>query len=307
MPKIKFLYPPKDPQYPESFQFYRGLFGHITEDSEEADFLFYIIDVRVYLSGGEGPHLFPLTEAMKHEKYHSKIVIIDYSDPPEIKYIPKEIYMKVGWYFKRSMVDRTSGKMMKYDREVIPVHYGIRDGYMVVEDSLPVLGEYKKYDICCMFGKGENGPPEVGNRAKARDLVEKMENSFTGVIYDDGFSQRYGRINKGYYHTMKHSEIIVTANPNGWEGDFRLSEALYTGNLVMCDKMVNPPPGLEHRKNIIWYSSMEELEWLISFYLSDGMMEEREMIGAGGRQWAKENCFLKVVLGMLDTVLSSPF
>ena len=292
--KIKFIYPPQDPKYPESYHFYRGCYSMITDNSEEADFFFYIIDVRVYLNDGEGPHLYPLLEIMKHEHYHSKIVIIDYSDPPEIRYIPKEIYMKVGWYFKRSMVNR---EMITYDRDVIPIYYGVGEGYVALDKELS--DEYE-FDVSCMFG---DNLPEGGNRAGARDLVKKIkDNVFVGTVYDDSYEHRYGKANKKYYEIMKKSKIIVTANPNGWEGDFRLSEALYTGNLVLCDKMVNPPPGLEHRKNILWYSSMTELEFLLSIYLSDELKEEREQIGLNGRAWAEENCFLNVVHCMLNTI-----
>lgn len=300
MTKIKIIYPPQDTKYPESFQFYRGLYENRTEDSEEADFLFYIIDLRVYMNNGEGPHLYPLIEAMKDESKHSKIVIIDYSDPPEIRYIPKDIYMKVGWYFKRSMVDREKERMIEYDRKVIPIHYGVRASYMSYDNTLSPLGKAERFDVCCMFGK--DLPPD-GNRAKARDLVSSLElNVFVGTVYDEGFDYRYERMNRKYYQTMKHSKIIVTANPNGWEGDFRLSEALYTGNLVMCDKMVNPPLGLEHLNNIIFYSTMLELEWLITFYLSDGMRETREMIGRAGREWARKNCFINVVGGVMSII-----
>ncbi len=285
---VKIIYPPKDPRYRESFEFYEILdeTGRLTEDPK-ADFLFYIIDLRIYLTG-DSPHLFPLKNADLE-----RVVVIDYSDPPEIRYIPPDIYKKVGWYFKRSVVQ--GSKLATYTRDVIPIHYAIRSDYPRYLESRDTSKDSDRFDVCAMFGdkKGAIGtPPEGGTRAKARDLVIRRtdspqrvgegERNFTGIIYDNGEGNRYGIVNRGYFDIMMRSNIIVTANPSGWEGDFRLWEALLTGNLVMCDWMVNPPPGLEHGKNIVFYKSIEELNTLLNYY---GGMPEREKIGKAGREY----------------------
>ena len=50
--------------------------------------------------------------------------------------------------------------------------------------------------------------------------------------------ERYCSVNEEYYNILKKSKIIVTANPYSYEGDYRLYEALLSGNLVMCDEML---------------------------------------------------------------------
>ena len=47
-------------------------------------------------------------------------------------------------------------------------------------------------------------------------------------------------IDAGYLSTMRSAKIVVTCNPTGWEGDFRLFEALSSGALVMVDRMGTP-------------------------------------------------------------------
>lgn len=39
---------------------------------------------------------------------------------------------------------------------------------------------------------------------------------------------------------MRRAKVVVTCNPTGWEGDFRLFEALSSGALVMVDRMGTP-------------------------------------------------------------------
>mgnify|MGYP001288080589 CR=1 FL=1 len=39
-------------------------------------------------------------------------------------------------------------------------------------------------------------------------------------------------IQMDYYEKMFHSKIVVTCNPDNWEGDYRTWEALSTGSLV---------------------------------------------------------------------------
>ena len=283
--KVKIIYPPKNPEYRESFEIYNVLGEDLVTD-EDADFIFYILDLRIYLTG-EKPHLFPLRESLKKDA--SKIVIIDYSDPPEIEFIPSDIIEKVGWYFKRSVVKR-GDDMMVYPHlplsvEITPIYFAVRNDYLRYERSLPPVEE-KCYDIACMFLEGQGGM-----RSKAVEVVKnRSEKVFHGVVYDKDFSKRYGIVNKEYYNIMRKSKIIVTANPKDWEGDFRLWEALLTGSMVMCDRMISNP-GLTNRTHIIWYDNPEHLDVLLTYYLQKP--EEIEEIGMNGKLWCLSNGLYK--------------
>ena len=94
-------------------------------------------------------------------------------------------------------------------------------------------------------------------RAKIIGFINKYEGpKYVGTVEMKNYRQRYGLVNEEYYKVLKHSKIIVTANPAKWEGDFRLWEALLTGNLVLCDvmymnEMMKYP--LVDKKHIVFY------------------------------------------------------
>jgi hypothetical protein len=46
----------------------------------------------------------------------------------------------------------------------------------------------------------------------------------------------------GYFQQMYKARVIVTSNPAGWEGDFRLMEAFASGALIFVDHMYVPRP-----------------------------------------------------------------
>ena len=53
---------------------------------------------------------------------------------------------------------------------------------------------------------------------------------------------------------MYRGKIVVTSNPSGWEGDFRLMEAIASGAMIMVDTMHVPRPyPLIHGEHLIYY------------------------------------------------------
>lgn len=69
---------------------------------------------------------------------------------------------------------------------------------------------------------------------------------------------------------MRNARIIVTVNPEEWEGDFRLWEALGTGALVLVDWLYVPHPyPLEHMEHVVFYNSSDraELEQYLDYFL----------------------------------------
>lgn len=118
-------------------------------------------------------------------------------------------------------------------------------------------------------------------------IVDKFNvRKYIGLVINNCYEQRYHCINTAYYDVLKHSKIIITANPPDWEGDYRLWEALLTGNLVLCDDMVLPKMlkfPLIHQRHLIFYKTLDELEMYLNYYLvHDG---EREKIGKEGREY----------------------
>ncbi|KAJ1628025.1 hypothetical protein T492DRAFT_164824 [Pavlovales sp. CCMP2436] len=62
-----------------------------------------------------------------------------------------------------------------------------------------------------------------------------------------------------YAQQLLNSRIVVTCNPDDWEGDSRLGEALAAGALVLTDRMADPPPILEDNTNVVFYDSVEDM------------------------------------------------
>lgn len=82
---------------------------------------------------------------------------------------------------------------------------------------------------------------------------------------------------------MYNAEVVVTANPANWEGDFRLWEALASGALVFVDEISTPMPfALVSGKNVVYYSTQNKSDFLskLNMYLSS--KDDRERIAHNG-------------------------
>lgn len=82
---------------------------------------------------------------------------------------------------------------------------------------------------------------------------------------------------------MYNAEVVVTANPADWEGDFRLWEALASGALVLVDELSTPMPyPLVHGENVVYYTTQNKSDFLekLDYYLNHE--EERKKIAQRG-------------------------
>lgn len=191
-----------------------------------------------------------------------KSVMIDYQDDPfDI------IQGDWSFYFKRSTADKKGGKPKRIDYgKKFPV---INLPYCVKEKDGRTGFDYpraeKEFDICCLFDLGCH----YRNRNKVVNFIHSLGNNgikvFTGLV-DWHFLKR--DFSDEYFGVMSKSKIIVNCNPDDWEGDYRLFEALTTGSLVFCDEM-SDKMGFE--EDIIWYSveNLKELEYKLRFFLNN--------------------------------------
>lgn len=76
-------------------------------------------------------------------------------------------------------------------------------------------------------------------------------------------------VQKEYVKVLSKSKIVVHCSPNGWEGDYRTMEAISSGALVLTNKLNNPYPWFEDKKNIVYYKSISHMFRLINYYLSN--------------------------------------
>jgi spore maturation protein CgeB len=86
---------------------------------------------------------------------------------------------------------------------------------------------------------------------------------------------------------MARSKIIVTACPEGWEGDYRLMEAMSSGALVIHNEMLRPPNGLMNKEHWVTYRDIPEMLERVYYYMK--FPEEARAIGEAGKHYVLNN------------------
>lgn len=126
---------------------------------------------------------------------------------------------------------------------------------------------------------------ESNLRHAVSETIEEMGKSdglnvFIGLA---GNAARTGRrgVNSAYIEALLNSKIIVVTQRDSWEDHYRLFEALVTGGMVITDKMLSLPAGLENGTNVVECISQEDLRSKIRYFLSH--FDERIEIARRGR------------------------
>lgn len=244
----------------------------LTESHTDADYIF--LDFR-HINNRSGYHL----SSFKNE-WLDRTVIIDYADSHNISNIP------VNFYFKRSVVDKNKHSLITYDRTIHPISYCIKNDCL--DFKLKPISK-RKYDISVFFRTPDlMNKSGMNNRALIAQYIKdnfKNKNTWVGIVGSDGESGRMSDSNTDYYKIMLDSKIVVNCNPDMWEGDYRLFEALSCAPLVMSDPMITPIINpLINEKHIVYYDSLEMLKSKIIYYLNN--ISELEKISKSGYEYA---------------------
>jgi len=88
----------------------------------------------------------------------------------------------------------------------------------------------------------------------------------TGIAGADKLLGRR-RVQDAYVKALLDSKIVVTCNPDGWEGDYRTFEAMASGALVLVDRMSLPPPVLQDGINVVFYNSTSDMLRKVKYFL----------------------------------------
>jgi hypothetical protein len=157
----------------------------------------------------------------------NKLVHIDFRDPPH-PFLPKACLA----YFKRSWVD--SVKIGKYFIKVRknwpenfhPISYGIMDEFIYTGDRI------KDIDIGCYLRPNQMN--RINILKLLLDFIEKKDiSSHLGPVNE---SER-NVFDQDYLKTLARTKILVTCNPDRWEGDSRTWEAFANKCLVFVDEL----------------------------------------------------------------------
>lgn len=249
-----------------------GISGHpdIEPASSEAAADFVLVDFR---------HLL-------HDHYEivapEKTVIIDYRDQ-WTDVFPHDALL----YFKRAVTHHITGELVEFDRAIHPISYCVRDEYAERAASFPAE---RDIDVSVFFDPVGLRASRI-NRFRA-DVAETVSVAFSDRNIQVGHVGLIGRSGRNefqqeYFDAMARSKIIVTCNPNLWEGDYRLFESLCSGALVLCDTMAIPMPHpFVHREHLVYYdrTDMAMLVKEIERYLDDD--EARTSIARAGYEHA---------------------
>lgn len=213
----------------------------------------YVADIIVYL---------PVSmdwdkSECKNPLFRNKTMVLDEGDYPQL-FDPPATKNKDNFilYFKRSYVRRHHGHFEGYmgylhREEIFPMTYTIMEAYIRTTFN---RHRDRPFDIVSTLRGGPGDPARdravkwVMEYGKSRELKKWV----AGQVNHESRTV----ISGGYFKSMYEAKIIVTANPSGWEGDFRLMEAIATGSLIFVDYMYVPRPSpLIENKHIVYYQN----------------------------------------------------
>jgi hypothetical protein len=161
-------------------------------------------------------------------------------------------------FFKRSYVRKRSGDPIGIDRasgsrdlpyshwpmrhNYLPFSYGIARRYIAgLWDEQDVMafdeGEGRDIPVVCTL-REYHKPAWPGGRENVSAWLTEMDiqGAIMGEVSDWQEGNRHQN-NRAYLDVMRRAQIVVTANPGDWEGDFRLWEAIVSKALIFIDYM----------------------------------------------------------------------
>lgn len=239
----------------------------LVDNEKESDFVF-----QFYSVAKRSHHI--------HKDYPpEKTVYIDYHDSHSwVWKLECKAYFKRSWVKMVRHEDYVTKKLVPRPGNCYPISFAIMDEF--------IINESPRRDILlsCTLRIHRRHL----NRIRVLESLESMK--IPGKIQIGKFSkgQRWGfndRCMREYFGLLKRSRIIVTCNPNPWEGDHRTWEAFASGALVFVDRMFTPMVHpLIDGKHCIFYdlseSGLKLLKEKINHYLDNPL--EAEIVAKAG-------------------------
>ena len=250
----------------------------LVDNEKDCDFIFQFY----YLSKHK--------QHYRHDLPPEKTVLIDYHD--------KSRWLcgaKCFVYFKRSWVIPTKNETENYVfKETIPRLPHLHPISMAIMDEF-IINEEIKRDIalsCTLRKHRHRKKYKHYNRIKVLNLLESMNIQGKTYIgeFNKGAMERFNAPDmKNYFRLLKRSRIIVTCNPDPWEGDHRTWEAFASGALVFIDKIYTPMTHpLVDGEHCIFYDlsnkELMKLEHKILYFLENP--DQADAIARNGHEFA---------------------
>jgi hypothetical protein len=213
-------------------------------------------------------------------RWRNKTLVLDEGDWPTLFEAPG----KTDWllYFKRSYVSRGNGVFKKYmdyihKPTILPMTYPIAEAY--VRNKFTLMKD-RDVEITTTLRGSKSDPC----RQRVRQWVEEYCRARGVKKFVAGEVNHASRtvVSTGYLGQMYRSRIVVTSNPSGWEGDFRLMEAIATGALIFVDQMYVPRPfPLTPDQHVVVYDNNNKTDFFekMDFYRKNTERSRRVAVG----------------------------
>jgi len=222
--------------------------------------------------------------------------------PDNVRYSYRSLVTKRAWSKRKEWVRmgktidvRSQAPKAKYEHRHRPI--GVRtDTVRAVHEYLQERGQKLCNDIekslsrnidVSYFWETRNYTREDSwLRDKVYDVLLQfadMNPKYDIQVGLKGETAMWGRksVSDSYVEALLDSKIVVVAQRDYWEDHYRLFEAMVAGTMVMTDKMLSLPTGLQDGVSVVEYTSSEDLVAKLKYYL--GHHENRVEIARNGR------------------------
>jgi len=227
------------------------------------------------------------------DRYKEATIMLDYGDDPGGLLDADDFRWRL--YFKRSCVDRENGRVMSYGAlPVRPTAYCVPEAMV----EAPAEAGPRTVDVSCLFDDAVIETPYFAlARGRLLKFAKRLAAAHPELRTQLGTVSECGPVGRAttdprYKRCLYDSKIVLHANPDPWEGDARLWEALAAGALVFVDRMYAPLEApLVDGQHLLFYDLTDDglrvLEAKILRYLGDD--QERQRIADRGRAFVLEH------------------
>lgn len=206
--------------------------------------------------------------ASKVKNPKKRLIYIDYKDNQ------KQYYKgPCALYAKRSIIKNTSLTQFAKQKRTFNLSYCLKDTTKAYFSTHRPPN--KTLQIACMHSVNVTSP-RMTYRSKVAQAVSEWidSNNVEGHVGHIGQMHEFGRryLSTPYLDILANSKFVVTCNPDLWEGDYRLYEALGSGALVFVDKMYsmnNLQNPLKDKVHLLYYDrdNLSTLKTLLVYYM----------------------------------------